>query len=56
LPRAVAVLNIRELFGLADSVRELKASLEAPINRGLALETVLRQLDRTAGATSPSRR
>ena len=56
LPRAVAVLNIRDLFGLADSVRELKSSLEAPLNRGLALETLLRQLERTAGATSPSRR
>jgi DNA polymerase III, delta subunit, C terminal len=45
-----AVLNIRGLFELLDSVRELKSSLETPINRGLALETLLRRL--AAGAAA----
>ncbi|HEY6484327.1 MAG TPA: DNA polymerase III subunit delta' [Steroidobacteraceae bacterium] len=37
-------LNIRALFGLLDGVRDLKSSLETPINRGLALEELLRRL------------
>lgn len=37
-------LNIRELFGLVDEVRELRATLDAPLNRGLALETLFRRL------------
>jgi DNA polymerase-3 subunit delta' len=54
LPGPEAVLNIRELFELVDGVRELKSSLETPINRGLALETLLRRLapGRGAGVTS----
>ncbi len=36
--------NIRRLFGLVDAVQELKASLDAPINRSLALESLLRGL------------
>jgi DNA polymerase III subunit delta' len=44
LPGRDSVLNIRTSFGLLDRVRELKASLDAPINRSLALESVLREL------------
>jgi len=39
----VAVLNMEDLFELVDGVRELKSSLDAPINRGLALEAILRR-------------
>lgn len=39
-----AFLNIRELFGLVDEVRELRATLDAPLNRGLALEALFRRL------------
>ena len=39
----VAVLNMGDLFELVDGVRELKSSLDAPINRGLALEAILRR-------------
>ena len=38
------VLNIRQLFELLDGVRDLKSALETPINRGLALEGLLRRL------------
>jgi len=38
------VLNIRGLFGLLDGVQDLKSALETPINRGLALESLLRRL------------
>ncbi|MGH8294993.1 MAG: DNA polymerase III subunit delta' [Steroidobacteraceae bacterium] len=38
-------LDLRQLFGLLDGVRELKSSLDAPINRGLALESLLRSLE-----------
>jgi DNA polymerase-3 subunit delta' len=44
LPAAGAVLNIRELFGLVDEVRELRTTLEVPLNRSLALEALLRRL------------
>jgi DNA polymerase III subunit delta' len=37
-------LDLRQLFGLLDAVRELKTSFDAPINRGLALESLLRSL------------
>jgi DNA polymerase-3 subunit delta' len=39
-----AFLNIRELFGLVDEVRDLRATLDAPLNRGLALEGLFRRL------------
>jgi len=39
-------LNIRHLFELLDGVRDLKSALDTPINRGLALETLLRQVKR----------
>ena len=38
-------IDLRRLFLLLDEVRELKSSLEAPINRGLALEGLLRSFD-----------
>jgi DNA polymerase-3 subunit delta' len=38
------VLNIRELFGLVEEARELRATLDVPLNRGLALEALLRRL------------
>ena len=49
-PRAKPVLNMGYLFELMDAVRELKSALDSPINKGLALEAVLRRfaLGRTA--------
>ena len=44
LPGRAAFLNIRELFGLVDEVRELRATLDVPVNRGLALEGLFRRL------------
>jgi DNA polymerase-3 subunit delta' len=38
------VLNIRQLFELLDGVRDLKSALDTPINRGLALEGLLRRM------------
>ncbi len=43
LPHPQAVLNMGELFELVDGVRELKSALDTPINRGLALEAILRR-------------
>jgi DNA polymerase III subunit delta' len=37
-------LNIRELFGMVDEVRDLRAAFDAPLNRGLALEVLFRRL------------
>ncbi len=37
-------LNIRQLFGLVDGVREMRATLDAPLNKGMALEVLFRQL------------
>jgi DNA polymerase III subunit delta' len=37
-------LDLGRLFGLLDAVRELRSSFDAPINRGLALESLLRSL------------
>jgi len=44
LPGGQTFLNIRELFGLVDEVRELRATLDVPLNRGLALEALFRRL------------
>ena len=44
LPPAVSILNIRGLFELVDGVRDLRSVLDVPINRSLALETLLRRL------------
>ena len=43
LHRHDAVLNMGYLFELVDGVRELKSALDTPINRGLALEAILRR-------------
>ncbi len=43
-PGGGSVINTRALFGLLDGVRGLKAALAAPINRSLALESLLRSL------------
>jgi DNA polymerase III subunit delta' len=37
-------LNIRELFRLLDEVRELRATLDVPLNRGVAVEALFRRL------------
>jgi DNA polymerase III subunit delta' len=39
-----AFLNIRELFGLMDEVRDLRATLDVPLNRGVALEALFRRI------------
>jgi DNA polymerase III subunit delta' len=44
LPARGAFLNIRELYGLIDEVRELRATLDVPLNRDLALEALFRRL------------
>ncbi len=44
LQRGAQVPSICNLFNLTDAVQELKAALDAPINRALALESLLRQL------------
>jgi DNA polymerase-3 subunit delta' len=44
LSGAAASLNIRELFGLIDEVRDLRATLDVPLNRGVALEALFRRL------------
>jgi DNA polymerase-3 subunit delta' len=44
LQRGTQTPSICTLFNLTDAVQELKAALDAPINRALALESLLRQL------------
>ncbi len=44
LPEGGAFLNIRELFGLMDEVRDLRATLDVPLNRGMALEALFRRI------------
>ena len=44
LSGAAASLKIRELFGLIDEVRDLRATLDVPLNRGVALEALFRRL------------
>jgi DNA polymerase-3 subunit delta' len=44
LSTGTPVLNIRELFRLVDEVRELRATLDVPLNRGVALEDLFRRL------------
>jgi DNA polymerase-3 subunit delta' len=44
LPGPGTFLNIRELFGLLDEVRELRMALDVPLNRALALEALFRRL------------
>jgi DNA polymerase III subunit delta' len=43
-PRSDSVMNSRTLFRLLDTVRDLKSALATPINRSLALESLLRSL------------
>lgn len=45
------VLNSVDLFELVDAVRELKSSLDTPINRGLALEAILRRFGSSSSGT-----
>jgi DNA polymerase-3 subunit delta' len=44
LSSARPFLNIRELFGLVDEVRDLRATLDVSLNRALALESIFRRL------------
>ena len=44
LSQGASILNIRGLFELADGVRDLRSSLDVPINRSLALELLFRGL------------
>ena len=44
LPRGLSIMNIRSLFELAESVRDLRSSLDVPINRSLAFELLFRRL------------
>jgi DNA polymerase III subunit delta' len=39
-----AFLNIRGLFGLVNEVQDLRAALDVPLNRGVALEALFRRL------------
>ncbi len=39
-------MNIRALFELVESVRDLRSQLDVPINRSLALELLFRRLAR----------
>ncbi len=45
-----ARLTIRETFELLDAVRELRSSFDVPLNRGVALEALLRRLAAPEGA------
>jgi DNA polymerase-3 subunit delta' len=49
LSGAEPFLNIRELFGLVDEVRDLRATLDVPLNRGVALEALFRRLAPAGG-------
>jgi DNA polymerase III subunit delta' len=49
LSEAGAFLNIRELFGLIDEVRDLRATLDVPLNRGMALEALFRRIAPAGG-------
>jgi DNA polymerase-3 subunit delta' len=44
LSPAAAPVKLRGLFELMDGVRELKATLDTPLNKSLALESLLRRL------------
>jgi DNA polymerase III subunit delta' len=47
--RPLNVLNIQRAFELLDGVRVMKSELDVPINRGLALEALLRSLEPADG-------
>jgi hypothetical protein len=42
-----AHLHVQALFNMVERVREMSASLDAPLNRGLSLEGLLRRLGPT---------
>lgn len=42
--RGASLGSIRRLFGLVDQVQEMRSTLDAPLNRSLALESLLRGL------------
>jgi len=44
--------SLRELFALVDEVRDLRANLDAPLNRALALEALFRRVAPAAGVGS----
>jgi DNA polymerase III subunit delta' len=44
LPRGLSIMNIRGLFELVEAVRDLRSSLDVPLNRSLALELLFRRL------------
>ena len=44
LQRGASILSIRRLFGLVDQVQEMRSTLDAPLNRSLGLESLLRGL------------
>ena len=44
-------LNIRDWFELLDAVRELRSSFDAPINRSVAIEALLRRLSMSRAGT-----
>jgi hypothetical protein len=50
LSEARTFLNIRELFGLMDEVRDLRGTLDVPLNRGMALEALFRRIAPAGGA------
>ncbi len=49
LSQAQPFLNIRELFGLIDEVRDLRTTLDVPLNRGIALEALFRRIAPAGG-------
>jgi DNA polymerase III subunit delta' len=49
LPRPAPPVKLRGLFELVDGVRELKSALDAPLNKSLALESLLRRLAPSKG-------
>jgi DNA polymerase-3 subunit delta' len=51
LPRGLSIMNIRALFELVESVRELRSQLDVPLNRSLALELLFRRLARQRPAS-----
>jgi DNA polymerase-3 subunit delta' len=54
LPRSLSIMNIRALFELAEGVRDLRSSLDVPINRSLALELLFRRLASQRSASRQS--
>jgi DNA polymerase-3 subunit delta' len=56
LPRGLSIMNIRALFELAEGVRDLRSSLDVPINRSLALELLFRRLASQRPAPKPDDR